>query len=856
MSKKSFLLLAAAGLLAFAFAGPGADSPIRGTIPAQRRQFLQSLRKLSPEARHTALRQWLSADKAPRQAMSGRRPGTPRRLGTCPFGAEFMPAPDSLYWNDYPVDQSDAAVAFDGLNYLVVWYMENDMGTYEIRGTRVKADGSLVDQSSFRISPSTPDHDRAGPAVAFDGTRYLVVWMDWDDGNIHGALVDTNRTVTNIASTISSNGLCDYKVSIASNGDKFLVAWDEYTEDYYNSLIVGALVNNEGTIEANAIPVGYNEDYYSDYPSIASDGANYLAVWEEYSYSIGSRGVIGARVAGTGEVTDPDGIVIASAAVSFPLPAIDFDGTNYLVVWQDLPGSDYNIYGELVHTDGSHESQFTVCNASGAQQEPTAAFDGIDYFVAWDDSRDGNTYDIFGCRVNLQGGIVGGTDFTISTRGYAQKPALACGPAEGTAIVVYHSPTDVVGSYDYDGCDRIWARVVDTLPLDGDISTLSIERPVASFLNDETYGKSWGIPPMASIHADADNDGPRSFKATFTITKGGSEVYSKTQTLRGLKAGETRVVTFYPFELSSGLFTSKCTTMLAGDVTPGNDRATAIFQGCDFIYFFDEDNHTEFSASTDGGWSWGLLTWNGWAPPPMDETIWGVGRDGDYDYDTHTQLTSPAFEVTQSNPAIAFQHNYNTQAGHDGGNISYLYSTNNGSSWTDGGVLSPSSGQTYEGTVIALGASGWSGNSSGWRQSVFTIPVSSGDYMKVRWNFASDDDEIVGHGWLVDEVAGIGFPIDFKSGRPPVPGAAVNRVSLSSNPLRGHGLLTYTLVRACKVNINLYNAVGRLVRPLATAGYREGTNTARLDANGLNPGVYFVKLVGDDDIKTTKVIIE
>jgi hypothetical protein len=240
----------------------------------------------------------------------------------------------------------------------------------------------------------------------------------------------------------------------------------------------------------------------------------------------------------------------------------------------------------------------------------------------------------------------------------------------------------------------------------------------------------------------------------------------------------------------------------------------------------------------------------------MDETIWGVGRDGDYDNNIQTQLTSPLFEVAQSNPTIVFQHNYNTQAGHDGGNFSYAYSTDNGNNWSDGGVLTPVGGQGYEGTVIGLGQSGWSGNSSGWKQSVFTIPVSTGKVFKIRWNFASDNDNTVGHGWLVDEVAGVGFPIDLKSGTPPVPGAAINSVNLSSNPLRGQGQLIYTLVRACKVSIKLFDAGGRLVRPLATAGYREGVNTARLDANGLNPGVYFVKLVADGTTKTTKVIIE
>ena len=138
---------------------------------------------------------------------------------------------------------------------------------------------------------------------------------------------------------------------------------------------------------------------------------------------------------------------------------------------------------------------------------------------------------------------------------------------------------------------------------------------------------------------------------------------------------------------------------------------------------------------------------------------------------------------------------------------------------------------------------------------MFTIDeVGANVPFAVRWRFASSGTS--SGGWLLDEVAGVDFTTSFKSGKPPEPGAPVNSVSLSPNPLRGAGQLSYTLIRDCKVSINLYDASGRLVRPLATDGFKEGVNTTRLDASRLASGVYFVKLAADGATKTTKVIIE
>ena len=70
-------------------------------------------------------------------------------------------------------DQTVPAVAFDGTNYLVVWQDTYGLGTPALSTARFVSPGgvSLTDPSRFRYRFPPAD---AAPAVAFDGTNYLV----------------------------------------------------------------------------------------------------------------------------------------------------------------------------------------------------------------------------------------------------------------------------------------------------------------------------------------------------------------------------------------------------------------------------------------------------------------------------------------------------------------------------------------------------------------------------------------------------------------------------------------------------------------------------------------------------------
>ncbi len=328
-------------------------------------------------------------------------------------------------------DQGAPGVAFDGTDYLVVWQDSRD-SLCDIYAARVSQAGAVLDPSGIAVS--TAAGDQGAPAVAFDGTDYLVVWQDSRDSlcDIYAARVSQAGAVLDPSGIAVSTAAGDQGIPrVAFDGTNFFVVWQDYRNGVYSD-IYGARVSQDGAlIDPSGFPVSTAAGWQGS-PAVAFDGTDFLASWVDTR--IGNNRIYGARVNRDGTVLDTSGIILSTSADDRRVPAVAFDGASFLVVWQDYRnGSDPDIYGARVSREGAvlDPSGIAVSTATGMQYCPVVAFDGTNFFVVWRDFRSGSRADIYGARVSQEGTVLDPSGIAIST--VAGNPALAF---DGTNFLV------------------------------------------------------------------------------------------------------------------------------------------------------------------------------------------------------------------------------------------------------------------------------------------------------------------------------------------------------------------------------------------------------------------------------------
>ncbi|MDD3878363.1 MAG: T9SS type A sorting domain-containing protein, partial [Bacteroidales bacterium] len=75
------------------------------------------------------------------------------------------------------------------------------------------------------------------------------------------------------------------------------------------------------------------------------------------------------------------------------------------------------------------------------------------------------------------------------------------------------------------------------------------------------------------------------------------------------------------------------------------------------------------------------------------------------------------------------------------------------------------------------------------------------------------------------------------------------------NPMHESSLISFNLPEATKVNIGLYNIEGQLVKVIASDNYDSGIQHLNFSVNGINNGVYFIKLDTDYSTDVKRVVV-
>jgi hypothetical protein len=140
---------------------------------------------------------------------------------------------------------------------------------------------------------------------------------------------------------------------------------------------------------------------------------------------------------------------------------VAFDGTDFLVVWQDDQNSSNDVYGARVTRTGSVREPFgfAIGQGVGAQELPTLAFDGAYYVVAWNDDRTvSGSHDLYGARVLPLGSVLDPGGLRLSAAGTHEYPPAAVRGPRGITAIAY---TRIVPEAPYGGARRAFLRFFD-----------------------------------------------------------------------------------------------------------------------------------------------------------------------------------------------------------------------------------------------------------------------------------------------------------------------------------------------------------------------------------------------------------
>lgn len=168
-----------------------------------------------------------------------------------------MVSPDGTMGREFRISTGfgDAAdVAFDGVNFFVVWC--EDVADAEIRGRFVSPAGVPGREISINASQAPSDNPKS---VAFDGTNYLVVWNDevggtgmWDS---FGQLVSPSGVLVGGGITITSEPGPQMVTGVAFDGENYLAIWSDM-QNGTNWDVYGQFVGRSGSRVGNKIALG------------------------------------------------------------------------------------------------------------------------------------------------------------------------------------------------------------------------------------------------------------------------------------------------------------------------------------------------------------------------------------------------------------------------------------------------------------------------------------------------------------------------------------------------------------------------------------------------------------------------
>ena len=365
----------------------------------------------------------------------------------------------------FGLDGTHISLAGGATDYLVAYsqFAFNQTGaTPEAYALRASPTGQVTTSTRIKLpNGGTNSQTERQTAVASDGTNFFVAYLGGQaQHNAYYAHFNGSFALTGSGLWRSSNFLgldakftgTDYLLGYSYSSSEAHVGVARFTNaggpnpDHYDfaqgsgmSVSAGggselvAYSNTSGDVVATRVSPTLTEldtpplllsraAHRQEFAAAAYNGTDYLVVWEDHRSETAGQGsdLYGARVTPAGTVRDPAGFPISSATGDQTRPAVASNGTNFFVAWQD-ERTNGNIYGTAVSSAGvvDQPSGVQISSSVANEEAPTIASDGADYLIAWQVPQG-----IRGARVSGAGALLDSTSLVIADGDYVD-PVVA-----------------------------------------------------------------------------------------------------------------------------------------------------------------------------------------------------------------------------------------------------------------------------------------------------------------------------------------------------------------------------------------------------------------------------------------------
>ncbi len=225
-------------------------------------------------------------------------------------------------------------------------------------------------------------------------------------------------------------------------GDKvYLGAWREgWAGKNGRARIFATRISVEGKIlDPRGIQIAPFGQGLQERPRVAFGGGVFLVAWQDFNGK--HCNILAARVDADGKLLDNRPIAVAVAPRTQALPDVASNGRNFLVVWQGLVGEEtsYRGFAATVGADGKVGEPVET----GATPQPKVAWNGKNYLAAcggagfWSGEVRGVLLGTDGKPAGKPTPLLGGTK--------AANFSLSAAPHKGWLVVSHRSPPDPWG---------------------------------------------------------------------------------------------------------------------------------------------------------------------------------------------------------------------------------------------------------------------------------------------------------------------------------------------------------------------------------------------------------------------------